>query len=136
MEKTINEIYALVSMYLSVDMNEKTRKREVSDARKIFAYLCIECVESENTPYRDKLIYSKIGKHRTTFIHYKRVKDDFLNYDKDLRIKFNLLKPQAEDIVDYNKKHEKESKEYLLKQIAYHKENLSYYNEKLNKVCV
>lgn len=81
LKKIINEIFF-------VNINDKTRKRRIVDARRAYAKIL------RDVGFSYEHIGDSIGKDHATIIHYVKSIDDLLQYDSIFEKKFILSKKQ------------------------------------------
>ena len=81
LKKIINEIFF-------VNINDKTRKRRIVDARRAYAKIL------RDVGFSYEHIGDSIGKDHATIIHYVKSIDDLLQYDSIFEKKFILAKKQ------------------------------------------
>lgn len=80
--KEVEKLKKIVNEIFSVDIESKSRKRDLVDARKIYAKILRE------QGYGYEKIAKTINKDHATIIHYLKYIDHILSYDKDLMDKY------------------------------------------------
>lgn len=80
--KEVEKLKKIVNEVFSVDLESKNRKRDVVDARKVYAKILREA------GYRYEKIAKSINKDHSTIIHYVENIENILSYDKDLMDKY------------------------------------------------
>ena len=105
--KEIEKLKKIVNEIFSVDIESKSRNRDIVDARKIYAKILRE------QGYGYEKIAKTINKDHATIIHYLKYIDHILSYDKDLMDKYiaceeaygRINKYELNDMLNYFIKH-------------------------------
>lgn len=80
--KEVEKLKKIVNEIFSVDIESKSRKRDLVDARKVYAKILREA------GYRYEKIAKSINKDHSTIIHYVENIENIMSYDKDLMDKY------------------------------------------------
>jgi len=81
LKEIINDVF-------SVDIELSSRKREITDARMVYAKIL------RDIGYTCDAIGKSIKKHHSTITHYMKNADYFLQYDKELNRKYEFCKKE------------------------------------------
>ena len=125
------ELIEIVNENFFTDMLAKNRKREVVDARRVYAKIL------RDRGYTFELISRTIGKDHATILHYVRTIDSILIYDKEFREKYLICKDaflkDKENVSVYKREKDKDIYITVVKLRGQLQEALSDKKEILNK---
>ena len=85
-EKEIQELKRIVNAIFLVNLDSKSRERNIVDARKIYAKML------RDSGFSYEAIGKTIGKCHATIVHYINNVEHILSYDKRLRDKYIACK--------------------------------------------
>ena len=112
-EEEIDELYKIITEEIGIELNSKTRKREVVHARIVFAKILLDAGHKPDD------ITDKVNIHRTLIYHYKKTFWEYYTKYKFINNLYEFCKIEFEghivpekvenkkSLISYSKKLEK-----------------------------
>ena len=90
------QIKSIVENYFEINLKKNSRKRYITDARKIYCKLCREYTKESFVS-----IGRQIGKDHATILYHSRTADDLVKNEVEFEQKYLTLKKKLDDNLNW-----------------------------------